>query len=104
MKHLGDNKMANQLKSLSDRQLFWKTLFEEKKLAAQLPVLATDHVDGVTYDDLPQFGQVHIVVQSASSLGDNFMSDTFIATAQLTKRDNVGNERKTTLSTFIKVL
>ena len=96
--------MANRFKSLADRQLFWKTLFEEKKVAPQLPVLATDHVDGVTYDDMPQYGQVHIIVQSASSLGDNFMSDTFIVTAQLTKRDAVGNETKNTLSTFIKVL
>jgi hypothetical protein len=96
--------MGDRFKSLADRQLFWKTLFEEKKIAKQLAVLATDHVDGVTYDDLPsQYGQVHIVAQSASSLGDNFMSDTFIVTAQLTKRDAFGNETKNTLSTFIKV-
>jgi hypothetical protein len=95
--------MGDRFKSLADRQLFWKTLFEEKKIAKQLAVLATDHVDGVTYDDLPHYGQVHIVAQSASSLGDNFMSDTFIVTAQLTKRDAFGNETKNTLSTFIKV-
>ena len=96
--------MADRFKSLTDRQLFWKTLFEEKKIAAQLPVLTTDHVDGVTYDDLPQYGQVHIVSQSASNPGDNFMSDTFIVTAQLTKPNATGNETRNTLSAFIKVL
>jgi hypothetical protein len=47
---------------------------------------------------------VHIVAQSASNPGDNFMSDTFIVTAQLTKRDDFGNETKNTLSAFIKVI
>ncbi|KAK4001914.1 hypothetical protein OUZ56_003779 [Daphnia magna] len=92
--------MTRQVKSLADRQLFWKTLFEAKKLASQLASLATDHIDGVTYDDLPQYGRVHVVAESASSLGDNFMSDTFIVTAQLTASGN----KTHTLSTFIKVL
>lgn len=91
--------MIGEIKSLVDRQLFWKTLFEEKKLAAKLLSLATDHVDGITYDDLLQYGQVHIVAESASSLGDNFMSDTFIITAKLTGLDN----ETQTFSTFIKV-
>ncbi|XP_057377316.1 uncharacterized protein LOC130698644 [Daphnia carinata] len=92
--------MTRQVKSLADRQHFWKTLFEAKSLAAQLASLATDHIDGVTYDDLPHYGQVHVVAESASSLGDNFMSDTFIVTAQLTASEN----KTQTLSTFIKVL
>ncbi|KAI9561519.1 hypothetical protein GHT06_012478 [Daphnia sinensis] len=92
--------MTRQVKSLADRQLFWKTLFETKKLAAQLASLATDHIDGVTYDDLPHYGRVHVVAESASSLGDNFMSDTFIVTAQLT----ASGDKTQTLSTFIKVL
>jgi hypothetical protein len=96
--------MGDRFKSLAERQLFWKTLFEQKKIAKQLAVLATDHVDGVIYDDLLQYGQVHIVAQSASNPGDNFMSDTFIVTAQLTKRDDFGNETKNTLSAFIKVI
>lgn len=91
--------MTRQVKSLADRQLFWKTLFEAKKLASQLASLATDHIDGVTYDDLAQYGRVHVVAESASSLGDNFMSDTFIVTAQLTASGN----KTHTLSTFIKV-
>ena len=70
--------MTNRFKSLADRQLFWKTLFEGKKLAAQLPVLATDHIDGVTYDDMPEFGKMHLKVESGSTLGDNFQSDTFL--------------------------
>jgi hypothetical protein len=73
---------------LEHQQMFWKTLFENKKFASQLPSLATDHADGITYefyDDLPEFGQVQIVVKAASSLGDNFMSDTFTITATLTR-------------------
>ena len=76
---------SNNMYLLEHQQMFWKTLFENKKFASQLPSLATDHVDGITYDDLPEFGQVQIVVKAASSLGDNFMSDTFTITAKLTR-------------------
>ena len=92
--------MTNRFKSLADRQLFWKTLFEGKKLAAQLPVLATDHIDGVTYDDMPEFGKMHLKVESGSTLGDNFQSDTFIVTIRLTHENT---EDTNTLSTFTKV-
>lgn len=90
------------MKSLAEQQTFWKTLFELKQLAAQLPSLATDRVDGVTYDDLPQYGQVHIQAKSASSLGDNFMSDTFIVTAKFSGCDAITNDNDI-LSTFVKV-
>ncbi len=94
------NKMTREMKSLADRQAFWKTLFEEKKLTSQLASLATEHVDGITYDDMPQYGQMHVKVESGSTLGDNFQSDTFIVTVRLLQSDT-GAE---TLSTFIKVI
>lgn len=79
--------------------MFWKTLFEKKKFASLLPSLATDHVDGITYNDLPQFDQVQIAVQAASSLGDNFMSDTFTMKATLTRCGTIK-----TFHAFAKVL
>lgn len=94
--------MTGEIKSLVDRQLFWKTLFETKKLAAQLASLATDHVDGVTYDDLPVYGKVKIMAQSGSALGDNFQSDTFIVTARL--MEGHAKDSFNVLSTFVKVL
>ncbi|XP_057377312.1 uncharacterized protein LOC130698641 [Daphnia carinata] len=94
--------MNGKSKCLSDRQHFWKVLFETKKLAAQLASLATDHIDGVTYDDIPQYGKVHVVAQSGSNLGDNFQSDTFIVTARLLQGQH--EEPIDVLSTFIKVL
>ncbi|KAI9561522.1 hypothetical protein GHT06_012481 [Daphnia sinensis] len=90
--------MTGTIKNLAERQAFWRTLFESKQLAGQLVSLATDHVDGVTYDDLPHYRKVHVVVKPGSSLGDNFMSDTFIVTAQISGSD------ADTLSTFVKVL
>ena len=94
--------MTCEMKSLSDRQAFWKTLFEEKKLTSQLSSLATEHVDGITYDDMPQYGQMHVKVESGSTttLGDNFQSDTFIVTVRLLQSDTGAK----TLSTFIKVI
>lgn len=88
--------------SLEKQKQFWKTLFEEKKLASQLASLAADNADrGVTYD-FPQYGKVHVVTQAASALGDNFMSDTFIMTATMTLSDALKDT--TTYSTFIKVI
>ena len=92
--------MTREMKSLAGRQAFWKTLFEEKKLTSQLASLATDHVDGITYDDMPQYGQMHVKVESGSTLGDNFQSDTFIVTVRLLQSDTGAK----TLSTFIKVI
>lgn len=90
------------IKSLADKQQFWKVLFEEKRIAPQLITLATEHgKDGVTYE-LQQYGKVHLVVQAASALGDNFMSDTFIAKARVQGHNASDNSSKT-LSTFIKV-
>ncbi|XP_046637597.1 uncharacterized protein LOC124315904 [Daphnia pulicaria] len=95
--------MIYEIKSLAGRQLFWKTLFEEKMLAPQLATLATDHVDGITYDDIPKYGKLHVKVESGSTLGDNFQSDTFIVTARLLMQRD-GEDIPNTLSTFIKVL
>jgi hypothetical protein len=93
--------MTYEIKSLAGRQLFWKTLFEEKQLAPQLAALATEHVDGITYDGIPKYGKLHVKVECGSTLGDNFQSDTFIVTARLIQRD--GEDIPNTLSTFIKV-
>lgn len=87
--------------NLAERQKFWKTLFEKKNLAPQLPTLATKYAeDGVTYG-FPQYGQVHVMVEAASALGDNFMSDTFIVKATVKKWG--APKEATTYSTFIKV-
>ncbi len=88
--------------NLAERQKFWKTLFEKKNLAPQLPTLATKHAeDGITYG-FPQYGQVHVMVEAASALGDNFMSDTFIVKAAV-KKWGASSKEATTYSTFIKV-
>ncbi|KAK4001916.1 hypothetical protein OUZ56_003781 [Daphnia magna] len=95
--------MTGTTKQLAERQSFWRTLFEAKTLAGQLVSLARDHTDGVTYDDLPHYGRVRVVVKPASSLGDNFMSDTFIVTAQISGWEAIAGDGDT-LSTFVKVL
>lgn len=94
--------MTGTTKQLAERQSFWRTLFEAKTLAGQLVSLARDHTDGVTYDDLPHYGRVRVVVKPASSLGDNFMSDTFIVTAQISGWEAIASDGDT-LSTFVKV-
>jgi hypothetical protein len=71
--------MSPEIASLVDRQLLWKSLFEEKKLAPQIATLVTD---GEHVYDISKYGKVHVKVVSGSSLGDNFQSDTFIVTAQ----------------------
>jgi hypothetical protein len=55
--------MTYEIKSLAGRQLFWKTLFEEKMLAPQLATLATEHVDGITYDGIPKYDKLHRVIK-----------------------------------------
>lgn len=65
---------------LLGKQHFWKTLFETQKLTSKLPILATNHPNGVFYK-LPQYGQVLVKAETASVMGDNFMSDTFIIKA-----------------------
>jgi hypothetical protein len=95
--------MTCEIKSLADRQVFWTKLFEEKKLASQLASIATEHVDGITYDDMPQYGQLHVKVETGSNLGDNFQSDTFIVTVRSVSHTDAEDTTKT-LSTFIKVL
>jgi hypothetical protein len=97
--------MTTEVKYLTQKQLFWAELFKEKKLASQLASIATKHVEGITYDDMPQYGHIHVKVESGSTLGDNFQSDTFIVTAQLTKTNNTVKDDTSisTLSTFVKV-
>jgi hypothetical protein len=92
--------VQGEIKNLKQKQLFWAALFEEKKLASQLASIATKHVEGITYDDMPQYGQIHVKVESGSALGDNFQSDTFIVTVRVMQRDS----GEKTLSTFIKVI
>lgn len=89
--------------SLAQKQQFWTTLFKEKKLSSQLASLATEHVDGITYDDLPQYGHLHVKVESGSTLGDNFQSDTFIVTVQNTRPNAKDDTCTYTWSTFVKV-
>ncbi|EFX85098.1 hypothetical protein DAPPUDRAFT_314376 [Daphnia pulex] len=96
--------MANGMKSRAQKQLFWTTLFKEKKLASQLASLATEHVNGITFDDIPQFGHLHVKVGSGSKIGDNFQSDKFIVTAQITPPNARDDTSRYTLSTFVKVL
>ncbi len=87
---------------LTGQQKFWKKLFEIKSLAQQLPTLATKNTkDGVTYG-FPQYGQVHVMVEAASALGDNFMSDTFIVKATV-KKLGAAPKEAITYSTFVKV-
>jgi hypothetical protein len=97
--------VQGEIKNLKQKQLFWAALFEEKKLASQLASIATKHVEGITYDDMPQYGQIHVKVESDSTLRDNFQSDTFIVTAQLTRTNNTVKDDTciSTLSTFVKV-
>ncbi len=92
------NKMSHEITSLADRKLFWKSLFEEKKLAPQIATLVTD---GEHVYDISEYGKVHVKVVPGSSLGDHFQSDSFIVKAQLMQRD--GEDTPKTLSTFVKV-
>jgi hypothetical protein len=96
--------MGDRMKSRAQKQLFWTTLFKEKKLASQLVSLAAEHVNGITFDDIPQFGHLHVKVGSGSKIGDNFQSDTFIVTAQITPPNAKDDTSRYTLSTFVKVL
>ncbi|EFX81550.1 hypothetical protein DAPPUDRAFT_317513 [Daphnia pulex] len=100
-----EDKKQGEIENLKEKQLFWAALFEEKKLASQLASLATKNVDGITYDDMPQYGQIHVKAESGSTLGDNFQSDMFIVTAQLTRTNNTVKDDTSisTLSTFVKV-
>lgn len=44
--------------------------------------IASEKEDGITFQ-LPSFGTVKLVVTAASSVGDNYMSDTYYNTATL---------------------
>jgi len=76
-------------------QFFWKTLFDEHKLASQLLSISTKP-DGVSFNNVGQFGEVSFKCHPASKPGDNFMSDTFIGTAT--------TQEGTSFRTFIKIL
>lgn len=95
--------MDRELKSLADRQEFWKALFEKKNLAPQLASLTTQRVDGSNkIMFIKQYGQMKVTVESGSTLGDNFQSDTFIVTVQFMRYSDSEKKLKT-LSTYTKV-
>ena len=75
-------------------QDFWKTLFEADNVAPQLLSISAKP-DGVCFPSVGQYGEVNFKCHPASKLGDNFMSDTFIAMA--TTQDGTDHR------TFIKV-
>jgi len=76
-------------------QDFWKTLFEAENVAPQLLSISAKP-DGVCFPSVGQYGEVNFKCHPASKLGDNFMSDTFIAMA--TTQDGTDHR------TFIKIL
>lgn len=84
---------------LAEKKLFWKTLFETKLLASKMVSIAKNQAGSETYD-LVQFGKVHLKVEPASTIGDNFMSDTFTVTAFVTPGLH---DKSTIYKTFIKV-
>ena len=61
-------------------KLFWKTLFQQEKIASKMHSISAIE-EGVSFDNVGQFGKIHFHCRPASVLGDNFMSDTFIVTA-----------------------
>lgn len=83
---------------LSTKQHFWRTLFEENDLARQIPELAINGVNGseTIRLEISHYGEVVVKAKAASTLGDNFMSDTFIVEATQAQTD-------TKFSGFIKV-
>lgn len=85
---------------LSEQKQFWKVLFEQENVASNLMSLSTNHPNGIPYE-LPNFGQVRVRAAPASALGDNFMSDTFSVTAQLSPRNP--DSDSIIYKTFIKV-
>ena len=69
--------------------LLWHTLFQQHKLAANMHSISTQP-QGVSFQNVPHFGNVHFKCRPASTLGDNFMSDTFIVTATMDDETSFG--------------
>jgi len=76
-------------------QQFWKSIYEQENLAVRMAEIAAMKTDGYTFD-CPSYGSVQLLMQPATVLGDNFMSDTYYNTAILSS----GVQRKA----FVKVL
>ena len=79
---------AKELDSLEDHKQFWKNLFEESDLTSQLM-----GKDGATPIDefifnISLYSQVHLRVKPAVPIGTNFLSDVFIANANLENGKN----------------
>ena len=77
-----------------DTNHFWKSIFEQEKLALRLAEIAAQP-DGCVFH-LPTYGSVKLTATKATKLGENFMSLTYYTTADL---DN-GLQRKA----FVKVV
>ena len=76
-------------------QQFWKSIYEQENLAVRMAEIAAMKTDGYTFD-CSSYGSVQLLMQPATVLGDNFMSDTYYNTAILSS----GVQRKA----FVKVL
>lgn len=74
---------------LSTKQHFWRTLFEENDLARHIPGCVSTNINGNQTNKfvISHFGEVVVKAKAASTLGDNFMSDTYIVEATQTKTD-----------------
>ena len=95
----------NESMDLNELKKFWQTLFEKENIAPQLASLVTEHADEGLLFNLPEYGEVLVKAKSASSLGDNFMSDTFITTVERTIQDDSATCKNTiTHGSFIKVI
>lgn len=96
--------MSGNNESLTEQRRFWKTIFEEKKLASQLATLASNQADdGWVLFNIPPYGEVHVKSEAGSTLGDNFMSDTYVLKARVNLSNTTGINNSTVYSTFIKV-
>ena len=89
--------------SLVFQQQFWKALFEEHSIARKMPTLVCDN-SAISEDGDPPFdtfclkdyGVIKLKIFPASSLGDNFFSDTYLIEARFLKNN-------TSLKVFAKV-
>lgn len=88
--------------SFEKEKSFWRALFEEHEIARKIPSLVCDNrkkseINGY-YNSfyVADFGEVLLNVEPASSLGDNFFSDTYLIEAKILKTN-------TSLNVFAKV-
>lgn len=74
-----ERQIASDLSLFHQRRNFWKVLFEEHSIAMEIPSLSCNESDKSFY--VTHFGDVLLKVKAASSLGDNFFSDTYLIKA-----------------------